>query len=343
MTDPLSLPESPTGSLIAVCLGAALVDVLGTVDDAHLDTQGLVKGSMALVDTAAAELLYGALPPTIEVSGGSAANTAAGICSLGGAAAFVGKVHDDQLGSVFRHDIRAAGVHFDVTPDGSSTPTGRCLIHVTPDGERTMCTYLGASQEVAGADIDAASDLVGSALFAYIEGYAWDWPDLSAILAATLAALGPDGRLALSLSDPFCVERHRDAYLAILPRVGVLLGNEDEALSLMGAATLEEAFDLIECPVVAITQGARGATVRFGGPGSPLVAVAAAPADQVVDTTGAGDLYAAGFLVGLAGGLDASRCGALGALCAAEVISHLGARPQVPLSELAAAAGLLPT
>jgi sugar/nucleoside kinase (ribokinase family) len=328
--------------LDVVCIGSAIVDVLAHADDAFVDGLGLVKGTMALVDAERAESLYGLMGPAVEVSGGAAANTAAGVASFGGAAAFVGKVRDDQLGRVFAHDIRAAGVVYD-TPFALDGPaTARCLVVVTPDAQRTMNTYLGAAVGLRAGDIDPA--VMRRAAFTFLEGYLWDPPEAIDALRVAVAAARDGGRsVAFSLSDPFCVDRHRDEFLELIARdVDLLFANEDEACSLCKVSSLDDALaELRElCDVVVVTRGPAGSVVVAG---SESVAVDAAPvAGGVVDTTGAGDLYAAGFLVGLVRGAELDRCARLGSLAAAEVISHVGARPQVALSRLAEDAGLLP-
>jgi sugar/nucleoside kinase (ribokinase family) len=278
------------------------------------------------------------MPAGIEVSGGSAANTAAGVASLGGAAAFVGKVRDDALGEIFTHDLRSTGVVYTTAPGTSGPPTARCLILVTPDAERTMNTYLGVAGELAAADVDQA--LVASARITYVEGYLVGLPSAEGALALAADAAHRAGRrVALTLSDPFWVKLQRDAFTALLPGVDVLLGNEAEALEMTGETDLEAALTALTktCPVVALTRGAAGAVASDG---NETVAVPAEPVAAVLDTTGAGDLFAAGFLLGLARGRPLTDCLRLGALAAAEVISHTGARPQTSLAALAAAQGL---
>jgi sugar/nucleoside kinase (ribokinase family) len=325
--------------LDVVAIGSALVDVLVRVSDEELARTGLVKGSMALVDLPEAELLYRAAGPAVEVSGGSAANTVAGVASLGGAAGFVGKVADDAFGHVFTHDIRASGVEYDPV-NWSDVGTGRCLVLVSGDAERTMATYLGAAVSLRPEDLPL--DVVARGRLLYLEGYLWDVPSAKeAMRRAVAEAHGGEGSVALTLSDPFCVERHRREFLDLLnDEVDVLFGNEEEVVALFGARSFDAALAACEETglLVAVTRGAAGSVVvTERGP----VAVAAAPADQVLDTTGAGDLYAAGFLFGLSRGGRPEDCAALGSLCAAEVISHIGARPQQNLRELATSHGLL--
>ena len=329
--------------LDVVGVGSSLVDVLARTTDAELERLGLTKGSMALVDLAAAETIHAAMADTTEVSGGSAANTMAGVAALGGAAGFVGKVADDRLGEVFARDIRAAGVLFEPVTGGKQAAedagTGRCLILVTGDGERTMSTHLGVAGTITPDEI--ALDLVRRSQLLYLEGYLWDLPPAKeAMRRAIETCHDHDGSVAFSLSDSFCVDRHRREFLdLLLGDVDVLFGNEEELLALFGASSFDAAISAAEETglLVAATRVARGSVVlTVHGPQE----VASRPVDVVVDTTGAGDLYAAGFLYGLSHGQDPVRCAELGTLCAAEVISHLGARPVADLASLAAAAGL---
>ena len=324
-----------------MAVGSPLVDVLARASEEEIAQAGLVRGSMALVDLEQARQIYSAMGTTIEVSGGSAANTAAGVAALGGTAGFVGKVADDELGQVFMHDIRACGVDYHpvVSPDGD-LGTGRCLVLVSGDAERTMATHLGAATTIGPADVPVG--LVSRARIVYLEGYLWDLgPAKEAMRRAIELAHERDGSVALSLSDPFCVERHQREFLdLLLSDLDVLFGNEEEVIRLFGAGSLEAALEAAAETglLIAVTLGPRGSVVVT--PQGP-VKVPAVPVDQVVDTTGAGDLYAAGFLYGLTHGSRPEGCAALGALCAAEVISHLGARPQADLRRLASEAGLL--
>ena len=331
--------ENPTYDVLT--LGHAIVDVLSHCDDGLISEVGLVKGSMSLIDGEQATQIYGAMGPGIEVSGGSAANTAAGVASLGGRAAFVGKVRDDELGQIFTHDLRAAGVAFDTgaAPGGAGPDTARCLVLVTPDAQRTMGTHLGVAGELSAADVDP--EVVAAAAIVYLEGYLVGLPSAEAALAATAKYAHEAGRkVALTLSDPYWVGAQRDAFAALVADVDILLANEDEACALTGTTDAEDALPALAatCSVVAITRSERGALVTDG---TDVVAVPAHPVEAVVDTTGAGDLFASGFLLGLARGLPLETCGRLGALAAAEVISHRGARPQVSLAELARRSGLL--
>ncbi|HXQ41643.1 MAG TPA: adenosine kinase [Candidatus Udaeobacter sp.] len=321
------------GLLDVVGIGNAIVDVLARADEAFLARHDLAKGAMTLVDEPRASALYAAMGSAIEVSGGSAANTIAGVASLGGRAGFIGKVGRDTLGEVFRHDIRAGGVVFETPPAASATPTARCLILVTPDAQRTMNTYLGASVEIEPEDVDAA--LIGRAKVTYLEGYLWDPPAAkAAFLKAAEAAHGAGRKVALSLSDGFCVERHRAEFRQLLGRhVDILFANEWEIRSLWEVTGFDEALQATRgvCEVAALTRSARGSVILAGGEVHVADAVTVA---KVVDTTGAGDLYAAGFLHGYTRGLPAYDCARIGAIAAAEVISHFGARPETPLSSL---------
>ncbi len=321
--------------LDVVAVGHAIVDVLAGADDATVEALGLAKGTMALVEADRADALYASMGPAVEVSGGSAANTAAGVASFGGTAAFVGKVADDQFGAVFSHDIRAVGVQFTTPPVGPGPTTGRCLVLVTPDAQRTMTTYLGAATLLAPDDVDG--DLLARARFTYVEGYLWDPPEASAAARHAIEVAGAAGRqVALSLSDPFCVERHREELRSLVEggRVSVLFANEVEIMALFEVASFDDAVGAVRAGdlVAALTRGPMGSVVVSG---SSVVEVPAEPVARVVDTTGAGDLYAAGFLYGLTHGADLEVCGRLGSVAAAEVISHVGARPEVPLATLA--------
>jgi sugar/nucleoside kinase (ribokinase family) len=322
-----------------VGIGNAIVDVIAHADERFLAEQDLAKGAMTLIDADRADQLYRQIGPAIESSGGSAGNTMAGIASLGGAGGYIGKVRDDLLGEVFRHDITAIGVRFD-TPAATSGPgTARCLVLVTSDGQRTMGTYLGACVDLGPEDIDVA--LVGAARVTYLEGYLFDPPRAQqAFRAAAAIAHGAGRQVALSLSDPFCVGRHRAAFRELVAGdVDILFANEAEICSLYETDDFAAAAAAVRghVAVAALTRSAEGSVILAGGNSHTI---AAAPVPRVVDTTGAGDLYAAGFLYGLTRGLALPTCGAIGSLCAAEIISHVGARPEVALSGLVAAAGL---
>ena len=315
-------------------VGNALVDVLSLEEEAFLERHGLVKGSMTLIDPERAEALYGAMGVGVEMSGGSAANTLAGIASFGGRGGFIGRVRDDELGKVFAHDIRAVGVEFAGSAASGGLPTGRCLIVVTPDGERTMNTLLGAAGELGPDDVDA--QFIAQARITYLEGYLFDQEDAGAAFHKASDAAHDAGRMvALTLSDSFCVERYLEAFKELVAdRVDVLFGNEHELTLLFESSDVDEALTKAEahCDLIAVTLGAKGAVVSVGG---DRVHVPAEPVERVVDTTGAGDLFAAGFLHGLSRGLDPATCGRLGALASAEVISHVGARPETSLAALA--------
>ncbi len=323
--------SSPDLDVVAV--GNAIVDVISPAADAFLVEHGLVKGSMALVETDAAEALYGAMGPGSESSGGSAANTAAGVASFGGRAGFVGRVRDDQLGAVFSHDISSIGVEYPTPPAASGPPTARCLILVTPDAQRTMNTYLGSSGLLDEDDVDAT--FVQRGHVTYGEGYLWEAPAAKAAMTKAFDAARAAGRRsAFSLSDGFCVDRHRAEFLELLDtHVDVVFANEAEVCALFEVPSFEQAVDRAAARrgVWALTRSELGSVVVSG---DAVTTVAAAPVAEVVDTTGAGDLYAAGFLFGLTHGLGLGDCARLGSIAAAEVISHYGARPERPLAQL---------
>jgi sugar/nucleoside kinase (ribokinase family) len=331
----VSEADAKPATLDVVGLGNALVDVLSHEADAFLADHGLVKGAMDLIDTDRAELLYGEMGPAIEISGGSAANTMVGIASLGGTSAFVGRVRDDTLGKVFAHDIRAAGVQFVAEAATDGLPTGRCLIVVTADAERTLNTYLGAAAEFGPEDVDAA--VVAGAQVTYLEGYLWDQPRAKeAFRYAAKLAHEADRRVALTLSDGFCVDRHRADFVDLIERdVDILFANEAEICSLYEVDEFDSALQRVNhhCEIAALTRSAKGSLI-VRGEEVHLVDAHPVPAG-VVDTTGAGDQYAAGFLYGFTHGHDLGTCGRLGAIAAAEIISHLGARPEVSLADLA--------
>jgi sugar/nucleoside kinase (ribokinase family) len=323
-----------------VGIGNAIVDIIGRCDDAFLATHGRVKGSMQLVDADTVERLYGAMGPGTEISGGSAANTIAGIASFGGNAAFIGKTATDQFGEVFRHDIRAIGVTFDTPPAAGGDPTGRCLILVTPDGQRTMNTFLGISPQLGSGEVDAA--LIRSARIVYLEGYLFDRPEAKAAFRQAAGIAAAAGRqVALSLSDAFCVDRHRAEFLELVrSSVDILFANESEVISLYQTTSFDEAARRAQADtkLAALTRSEKGSVILGSG---KAIEIPAAPVARVVDTTGAGDLYAAGFLFGVARELNLETAGRLGSLAAAEIISHIGARPEAKLADLARAAGLL--
>lgn len=318
-----------------VGIGNAIVDVISHAEDKFLERNGLVKGSMTLIDEARAGELYDRMGPAIEISGGSAANTIAGVASLGGKGAYIGKVCDDQLGHVFAHDLRALGVAFETKAITGSPSTARSLILVTPDAQRTMNTYLGACVELGPDDIDEAT--IRGAKVTYLEGYLWDKPTAKeAFLKAARIAHDGGRKVSLTLSDSFCVERHRASFRDLIDgHVDILFANEHEIMALYEVDTLEAAIEAVRgaCEIVAITRSARGSVVLSG---PDAFEVAAERVGKVVDTTGAGDLYAAGFLYGLTSGRPLAECGRIGSIAAAEVISHYGARPETPLDRLVA-------
>ena len=322
--------------LDVVGIGNALVDVLSHETDAFLATHALVKGTMHLIDEARAHDLYEAMGPAVEISGGSAANTIVGVASFGGRAQYVGKVRDDQLGEVFRHDLQATGAAYATPPATSGPPTGRCLIMVTPDAQRTLNTFLGASVHLGPRDIDA--DLIARARILYLEGYLFDPPAAQEAFRAAARLAHAAGRVvALTLSDPFCVDRHREAFLDLVEHhVDLLFANEAEICALYGAKEFDTALQRVRhhCDIAALTRSARGSVIVRG---EEVHVIDAQPVSDVVDTTGAGDLYAAGFMVGLCRGRDLATCGRLGSIAAAEIISHVGARPLTSLAMLAKA------
>ena len=323
-------------SLDVVAIGNAIVDVIARIDDAFLATHGVERGAMTLIDAERGEALYAAMPPGIEVSGGSAGNTAAGLAALGGRAGYVGKVRDDVLGKVFRHDITAQGVRFETAPALDGPPTARCLVLVTPDAQRSMSTYLGACVNLTPDDVDPA--MIGDAQVVYLEGYLWDPPQAKeAFLKAARIAHETGGKVALSLSDPFCVDRHRKEFQELVRHhVDILFANEHEIVSLFEARDFDEALQKVrfEVETAALTRSERGSVVVHR---DEVHILDAEKAERVIDTTGAGDLYAAGFLHGYTQGREPAACGRLGSLCAAEIISHIGARPEADLKKLVAA------
>jgi len=314
-------------------IGNAIVDVIAHAEEDFLEREALVKGTMTLIDAARAEALYQMMGPAIEASGGSASNTMAGIASLGGNGAYIGKVRDDLLGQVFRHDITAIGVRYETPAVTSGPGTARCLILVTPDGQRTMNTYLGACVDLGPDDIDA--EIVAAASITYLEGFLFDPPQAQSAFRKAAAVAHAAGRqVALSLSDPFCVGRHRDDFRDLIDgHVDILFANEAEICSLYETHDFAAAAAAVrgQVSIAALTRSAAGSVILTS---DAEHRVAAAPVAHVVDTTGAGDLYASGFLYGLTHGLPLPICGEIGSLCAAEIISHVGARPEVKLSEL---------
>ncbi len=321
-----------------VGIGNAIVDIIGRCDDAFLAKHGAPKGHMRLVDTPTLMALYDNMGPGIEISGGSAANTIAAVASFGGTGGFIGKIGRDDFGTTFAHDIRAQGVTF-VSGAANDGATSRSLILVTPDGERTMNTFLGVSTDFKPSDLDAG--LIGSAKIIYLEGYLFDGPDAKAAFRSAAALARDAGRkVALTLSDSFCVDRHRAELLAFIRSgVDVLFANESELVALY-ETDFETAVTAVakDVPLAAVTRSAKGSVVVANG---ERVTIPVYPVAAVVDTTGAGDLYAGGFLFGLARDMPLATCGKLGSLAASEIISHIGARPQVRLADLAKQHGLL--
>ncbi len=320
-------------SIDVVGVGNAIVDVIATVPEEFIVGHDLIKGAMTLIDAERATSLYDIMPPGIESSGGSAANTVVGLVSMGGSAAYLGKVRNDQLGEVFIHDLRAAGVAYDVPPGLDGPPTARCLIQVTPDAERTMNTFLGKSVDLSPADID--EEVVASAAVTYCEGYLWDAEVAKAAMSQAMdIAHVANRKVSLTLSDSFCVDRHRSEWLDLLAdKVDIVFANEAEICSLFETDDFRSASDRIRelVEVSALTRSANGSVVVAG---DETIPVAAAEVERVVDATGAGDLYASGFLYGISHGADLERCAVLGGLAAAEVISHIGARPRQSLAGL---------
>jgi sugar/nucleoside kinase (ribokinase family) len=321
-------------------IGNAIVDVIARAEDDFLARHGMHKGGMALIDEARAEAIYGAMGPAVEISGGSAANTIVGVASFGARAAFVGKVKNDGLGKVFQHDIRAAGVTFDTKPAVNGPSTARCFVIVTPDGERTLNTYLGAAQDLHPDDVEA--EQITAAAITYLEGYLWDPPHAKeAFRIAAKIAHGAGRQVALTLSDAFCVGRYRAEFLDLIRNgtVDIVFANENELKSLYEAADFDAAVRALraDAKLAVVTRSEKGCAVVTR---AHIETVPANPIKRLVDATGAGDLFAAGFLFGLARGADHRNAARLGAIAAAEVIQHIGARPEVSLKTLAQQNGL---
>jgi sugar/nucleoside kinase (ribokinase family) len=328
---------SATYDVIGV--GNAIVDVLSPTEDDFLTRHGLDKGMMTLIDTDQAAALYDAMGPGIEVSGGSAANTLAGIASLGGNGAYLGKVRNDTLGGVFSHDIKAIGVDYRTPPATIGATTARCLIFVTPDAQRTMQTYLGISVELGPDDID--EEAIRDSRITYLEGYLFDPPAAKqAFVKAAEIAHSAGRKVALTLSDPFCVDRHRAEFMHLISgHVDIVFANEDETKSLFEVDDFDLALQQIRghCDIAALTRSEKGSVIVAG---NDVHVVDAAPVDKVVDTTGAGDLFAAGFLYGLSRDRSPADCGRIGGMAAAEIIGHYGARPELSLAKLLAESGI---
>jgi sugar/nucleoside kinase (ribokinase family) len=322
-----------------LCIGNAIVDIIARCDEAFLVDNAIIKGAMNLIDAERAELLYSRMGPAIEASGGSAGNTAAGIASFGSRSAYFGKVADDQLGKIFSHDIRAQGVHFETRPLNGTPPTARSMIFVTPDGERSMNTYLGACVELGPEDVEA--DVVANSKVTYFEGYLWD-PPLAKDAIRLCASIGhKHGReMSMTLSDPFCVDRYRDEFLELMRSgtIDIVFANSDEAKSLYQTDNFEHAVSQLrkDCKLAIITRSEHGSVVVRGDERHDIDAI---DIEEVVDTTGAGDLYAAGFLHGYANGQPLDVCGKLGSLAAGLVIQQIGPRPQLSLKDAARDAG----
>lgn len=314
-------------------IGNAIVDVIAHADDRFLTDRGITKGGMTLIDADGATSLYGDMAAGIEMSGGSAANTIAGAASLGARAAYIGKVRNDQLGEVFAHDIRAIGVHYDTPLAETGPPTARCLILVTPDAQRSMNTFLGASQELGPDDVDAA--LVAAATITYLEGYLWDPVHAKAAFRKAMdIAHGAGRQVAMTLSDSFCVDRYRQEFRELVDhQIDILFANEDEIKSLYEVDDFDDALQAVhgKCDIVALTRSEKGSVILTG---DEVHVIDAAPVAKVVDTTGAGDLFAAGFLYGITNGLGPAESAGIGGRAAAEVISHMGARPEIDLKTL---------
>jgi sugar/nucleoside kinase (ribokinase family) len=321
-------------------IGNAIFDVLVQTDERFLEQHGMTKGGMSLIDEDRATAIYRDMGPATEMSGGSAANTIVGVANLGARAAYIGKVRDDQIGRLYTHDIRAAGVAFETKPAAGGPATGCSYILVTPDGERTMNTYLGAAQELTPSDIDA--DQVAASAFVYLEGYLWDPKNAKeAFVKAAMIAHKANRQVALTLSDAFCVDRYRDEFLQLMRSgtVDLVFANEAELHSLYQTSDFETALKQLRSDIAlaAVTRSEKGCVVVSK---EGVTAVPAFPIEKIVDTTGAGDLFAAGFLFGLSRGVGHETAGRLGALAAAEVIQHIGARPQASLKDLARQNGL---
>ncbi|VVT30653.1 adenosine kinase [Rhizobium sp. EC-SD404] len=324
-------------SIDVLCIGNAIVDIIARCDDAFLNDNAIIKGAMNLIDAERAETLYARMGPAVEASGGSAGNTAAGIASFGGKAAFFGKVARDQLGEIYAHDIRAQGVHFETAPLASPPPTARSMIFVTPDGERSMNTYLGACVELGPDDVDEA--VVASAKVTYFEGYLWDPPRAKEAIRECARIAHANGQeMSMTLSDPFCVDRYRAEFLELMRSgtVDIVFANASEAKSLYETESLEEALQAIakDCRLAVVTMSEKGSIVVTG---DERVTVEPLVIEELVDTTGAGDLYAAGFLYGYTQGRDLATCGRLGSLAAGLVIQQIGPRPTQSLRDEAKA------
>lgn len=318
-----------------VGIGNALVDVVAHVDEDFLRDQQVVKGSMTLVDSARADFLYGKMPPGVEVSGGSCANTMAGIASLGGKGAYIGKVKDDYFGRIFRHDLQSLGMEFSTRASADGPATGRCLVLVTHDAQRTMCTDLGAANLLTVDDLNAA--VLQTSKVTYLEGYLFDRPEAQrAFVRAAQYAHDSGHKVSISLSDPFCVDRHRTAFRDLVAaHIDILFANEQEILALYQVERFDDALQKLltlgHTEIACLTRGSKGSVIVSRG---EVHVIDAEPVKTVIDTTGAGDMYAAGFLYGYTQGCDLGTCGRIASIAAAEAISHNGARPQTSLADL---------
>jgi sugar/nucleoside kinase (ribokinase family) len=323
-----------------VGIGNAIVDILGRCNEAFLAKHGAPKGHMRLVDAATVSQIYGDMGPGIEISGGSAANTMVGVASFGGRAAFIGKVAEDEFGRIFRHDIRAAGVTFETPPVNGKAPTSRSLILVTPDGQRTMNTFLGISTDLDQGEVDP--ELIRNSSYVYLEGYLFDRPEAKAAFHQAAEIAAEAGRkVVLTLSDSFCVDRHRPEFLHLIRSgIDILFANESEITALYETPSFDAALRHVveDTSLAVLTRSEKGSVIVSKG---ETIQIAAEPVRKVVDTTGAGDLYAAGFLYGLARGRDLETAGKLGSFAAAEIISYIGARPEARLSHLARMRGFI--
>jgi sugar/nucleoside kinase (ribokinase family) len=327
--------------LDVLCIGNAIVDIIASCDEAFLVDNGIIKGAMNLIDAERAELLYSRMGPAVEASGGSAGNTAAGIASFGGRAAYFGKVSQDGLGKIYAHDIRAQGVAFDTKPLTGQPPTARSMIFVTPDGERSMNTYLGACVELGPEDVEP--EKAAAAKVTYFEGYLWDPPRAKEAIRMTATIAHKAGReVSMTLSDSFCVDRYRDEFLDLMRSgtVDIVFANSHEIKSLYQTSSFEEALAQIrkDCRIAAVTRSEKGSVIVKG---DETFVIKPTEISELVDTTGAGDLYASGFLHGYTQGLDLTRCGDLGSLAAGLVIQQIGPRPRQNLLDEARKVGLL--
>lgn len=320
-------------ALDLVGIGNAIVDVLSRTPDSFLQVQSIQKGAMTLIEEEQADKLYGQMPPGTEMSGGSAANTVAAFAAMGGKAGYIGKVANDQLGKVFSHDIRASGVSFNTKALEEGPPTARCLIMVTPDAQRTMCTYLGASVWISPTDLD--EEMIKTAKVTYLEGYLFDRPRAKETFKKACEIAHAAGRkVALSLSDSFCVNRHRDEFLDLVKgHVDIVFANEAEILALYSEKDLNVALHYLrdDCDVGAVTLSEKGSVIVCK---TAMIDIHPIPVAKVIDTTGAGDMYAAGFLYGYTQGLPLAECGQIASIAASEVIAHMGARPQTDLAQI---------